>query len=417
MLTNLICDQLKPAAKAFKKADAEGLYLFVTPKGFKSWRYKYSFAGKERLLVIGAYPEIKISAARIRRNDAAKALSEGRDPGALKKLSVDALGERVFETVARKWIERKLAGKAKAEKTLSPQYASDLVRCLEVHVFPDIGRLNVDEITSRHVIELLDKILPARAEIVRRRLVKIFTYAAAMRLRPDTNPATIAAEAMDEAPQGKNFPALTKLPALVELLEKVDAAPAYAVQKLAARFLALTAARPNMVREMRWSELETNAETGRLVWTIPAARMKMRDAFTCPLSPAAVAVLDALRPLSGRGEYVFPSSRDARIPMGRTAVVRLLIRAGYRDIHVAHGFRSSFSTIMHEHHKADVDDAAIEFQLAHVIGGVKGRYNRAAYLARRTELVDEWASWIAPTLVAPAAFVGGERESAEREAA
>jgi len=200
-------------------------------------------------------------------------------------------------------------------------------------------------------------------------------------------------------------------------LEKVDAADAYAVQKLATRFIALTAARPNMVREMRWTELETDAETGRRVWTIPADRMKMRDAFVCPLSPAAVAIIDALKPLSGHGEYVFPSSRDGRIPMGRTAVVRLLIRVGYEGIHVAHGFRSSFSTIMHEHHKADADDAAIEFQLAHVIGGVKGRYNRAAYLARRTELVDEWSSWITPTLVDPVELVGGKRESFERKAA
>jgi integrase len=145
--------------------------------------------------------------------------------------------------------------------------------------------------------------------------------------------------------------------------------------------------------------------------------MKMRDAFVCPLSPAAIAVLDALRPVSGSGEYVFPSSRDARIPMGRTAVVRLLIRVGYEGIHVAHGFRSSFSTIMHETHKADADGPAIEFQLAHVIGGVKGRYNRAAYIARRTELVDEWASWITPTLVAPAELVGGKSETFERKAA
>jgi integrase len=419
MLTNLICDQLKPKAKPYKKADAEGLYLFVTPKGFKSWRYKYAFGGKERLLVIGPYPEIKLADARIRRNDALKAISEGRDPAALKKLSVDALGERVFETVARQWVERKIAAKEKAGKALVPQYATDLVRCLETHVFPSIGRLTVDEITSRHVIGLLDKIAPARAEIVRRRLVKIFTYAAAMGLRPDTNPAIIAAEAMDEAPTGTNFPAITKLAPFVEMLEAVDAFfPAYAVQKLATRFLALTAARPAMVRFMTWNEIETNAETGRLVWTIPAAKMKMRVPFTSPLSPAAVAILEALRPISGRADYVFPSSRNARIPLCECGVVRLLQLCGYANVHVAHGFRSSFSTIMHEHHKAEADDAAIEFQLAHVIGGVKGRYNRAAYLARRTELVDEWASWITPTLVDPVELLGGnKRASAERAAA
>jgi integrase len=406
MFTNLTADQLKAKAKAYKKADKDGLYLFVTPKGYKSWRYKYSFAGKERVLVLGAYPEIGLTAARIRRNDAYKAVKEGRDPGAEKKLTVGALGERVFETVARQWIARKLSAKSKADRPLSDQYATDLVRCLEAHVFPYIGRLNVDEITSRHVIELLDKIVPARAEIVRRRLVKIFTYAAAMQLRPDSNPAEIAAQAMNEAPKGRNFPALVKLPQVVELLEKVDAADAYVVQKLATRFLALTAARPNMVRGARWAELETADETGRLVWTIPAERMKARDAFTCPLSPAAVEIIEALRPISGHLDLIFPSSRDSRLPMGRTAIVRLLIEVGYRDIHVAHGFRSSFSTIMHSHHKQAADLVAIEFQLAHTIKGVAGRYNRSAYIGRRTELVDEWASWLTPTLAKPSEIIG-----------
>ena len=130
--------------------------------------------------------------------------------------------------------------------------------------------------------------------------------------------------------------------------------------------------------------------------------MKKRLDFTWPLSPAAVAIIEWMKPVAGRGEYIFPSSTDPRVPMPRTAVARLLRETGFAGRHVAHGFRSSFSTAMNEHHKGQADVVAIEVQLAHVTKGIAGIYNRALYIGRRTELVDEWAGLLAPTLAKPA---------------
>lgn len=68
MLTVTKARQAKPKDKDCKLADAGGLYLFVTTKGFKSWRLKYRFADKEKRLTFGAYPEVSLLEARERRD-------------------------------------------------------------------------------------------------------------------------------------------------------------------------------------------------------------------------------------------------------------------------------------------------------------------------------------------------------------
>src|SRR5580658_6393471 len=75
----------KPRTKLYKLADGEGLFLVVMPTGSKYWLLRYYFAGKEKLLALGVYPEITLADARERRADARKALAVGNDPGEVKK--------------------------------------------------------------------------------------------------------------------------------------------------------------------------------------------------------------------------------------------------------------------------------------------------------------------------------------------
>lgn len=71
MLTDRACRSAKPKDRAYKLADAKGLYLYVTPTGFRSWRWKYRFAGIEKRLTFGAYPEVSLAKARQKRDEAA----------------------------------------------------------------------------------------------------------------------------------------------------------------------------------------------------------------------------------------------------------------------------------------------------------------------------------------------------------
>ena len=100
----------KPRAKAYKIADGEGLFLLITPSGSKYWRLKYFFAGKEKLLAFGVYPEVSLAEARERRAQARKVLAAGNDPGEAKKEAkrlVTLKSANAFDVVAREWFEKR----------------------------------------------------------------------------------------------------------------------------------------------------------------------------------------------------------------------------------------------------------------------------------------------------------------------
>ena len=75
----------KPGAKAIKLADGGGMFLLVTPAGGKLWRLKYRVDGREKLLAIGAYPEIGLGEARRRREEARELIALGKDPAREKQ--------------------------------------------------------------------------------------------------------------------------------------------------------------------------------------------------------------------------------------------------------------------------------------------------------------------------------------------
>ncbi|WP_346771134.1 tyrosine-type recombinase/integrase [Commensalibacter nepenthis] len=167
-------------------------------------------------------------------------------------------------------------------------------------------------------------------------------------------------------------------------IDTVDRTPAHPVTKLALRFLSLTAVRPNEVRGMSWEEIKGD------VWVIPAERMKMRKEHQVPLSRQAIEVLEVVKVFTGHGGLVFPNSRTIMKPMSENAMGYLLNRAGYKGIHVPHGFRASFSGIMNE--KYPNDRNIIDLMLAHApTNTVEAAYNRAEHLDRRKILSQIWA--------------------------
>ncbi len=100
----------KPKPKPYKMSDGEGLFLLVTPSGSKYWRMKYFFAGKEKLLALGVYPEICLADARERRAQARRMLAAGKDPGEAKKEArrvAEVSSANTFEVVAREWFDKR----------------------------------------------------------------------------------------------------------------------------------------------------------------------------------------------------------------------------------------------------------------------------------------------------------------------
>lgn len=407
ILTDTKCRAAKAQERAYKLSDAHGLYLFVTPAGHKSWRWKYRIAGKEKTLTIGAYPEVSLAQARMAREAAAKEHRDGLDPSRVKKQQA----ETTFESIARGW-------HASKEKVWATHHWNNVLNTFVKEAFPIIGHLPITKVRQAHVLQVLDPMQKRgavdQAHRLRQRMSDVFLDAISRGLAED-DPAAMVRKAL--APVIKrNYPALTSIEDARKLLQKDAEKPGWPTTKLATRLLALTAARSEALRFSEPHEFEGLNGTAPL-WRIPAAKMKLSALerekkeleFIIPLSRQAAETVQAAMRLASPGPYVFPTARYPRLPLGEAALAMRYRSMGYGGIHVPHGWRTTFSTIMNEraeriwraagHTNASPDRLIIDLMLAHQQDGVESIYNRAAYMERRRELAQEWADLLCKDLM------------------
>jgi integrase len=418
MLTDKAVRAAAPKDKTYKVSDSGGLFLHISPKNHKSWRFKYRLEGKEQLLTLGVYPEVSLAEAREKRNDARKLLREGRDPRVAAKrtkLRGNSGIFQSFEQAAREWHEVQ-------KPKWKPVHANDVITSLERDIFPHLGKMPMDVIDKPLLLSILKKI-EGRGSIetarrVKQRVAAIFRFVNAHGAGLE-NPANDINDALAPLPPSKRYPALLEVNAIQRMLADIDRAGASPVTRLASRFLALTAQRPGMVRHMEWSEISgvdwgnPAADLNEALWTVPADKIKQElhlrsdEAFEhkIPLSRQAIETLRAVRLFTGRAPYVFPNARSGTAAMTENAIGYLYNREGYKGRHVPHGWRSSFSTIMNEQAERELgtdlkllaDRLIIDLMLAHTPAGVSAtelRYNRARYVDRRRELAQRWADMI-----------------------
>lgn len=410
MLTDAAFRNAKPRAKSYKLADGESLFLFVSPTGARIWRWKYRLAGREKLLTIGRYPAVSLQAARRARDQARELLEQGTDPSLAKQAQKQiSLAEQLdtFEKVARAWH----GSKAKA---LSPRYSAAVLARLEANVFPQIGATPIRSITPATILALLRRIEKRgahdMAHRIRNHISDVFVWAIASSLA-ETDPAAIIRKAL-EPTDPRLRPAMVKIEDARRVLTTTEQSPtAHWATKLASRLLALTAARPGVVRLAERSEFEGLGGTQPL-WRIPAAKMKLtrqrkRDVtweFVIPLSAQAVAVVQAALSLSLSPQWLFPGVGRWTRPISDSTLSKLYRESGFAGQHVPHGWRSSFSTIMNERAALagrDGDRAIIDLMLAHAQDGVEPIYNRASYMPRRREIAQEWADLLIRNMASP----------------
>jgi len=98
LLTNTEVRTAKPGEKPRKLADGGGLYLLVNQAG-KYWRWKYRYQGKEKVMALGRYPDVTLTQARERHQQARAVLAGGADP--MEQVRQPAAKVLTFEDVAR----------------------------------------------------------------------------------------------------------------------------------------------------------------------------------------------------------------------------------------------------------------------------------------------------------------------------
>lgn len=378
---------LKPAEKPFKISDSKGLYVLVTPNGSRLWRLAYRFQGKQKLLALGAYPDVSLRAAREGMEAAKDLLSEGVDPGMARKTAKRkkrVADGHTFRSVADEWFDSQKARWADS-------YSGRLRSRLDDDLLAELGDRPIASIEPIEVLDAIRKIEKRGAVEMARRVMQmasaVFRYGVATS-RCVRDPTADLRGALKAAGPVKHRSAIAadELPDFMARLEAYDGD---ILTKLALKLVLYTFVRTAELRFAEWKEFE-NLDGEEPLWRIPAGRMKMRRVHLVPLAPEAVAVLLQLRPLSGKSGWLFPAPTRSKV-ISENTMLYALYRMGYHGRATVHGFRSTASTVLNENH---FNRDWIEAQLAHVDGSVRSIYNAAEWLPGRREMMGWWATYL-----------------------
>ena len=387
LLSDIRVRNAKPKLTPYKIADGQGMYLLVQPGGGKYWRLNYRFAGKQKTLALGTYPEVGLGAARKKRLEARELLAMHPPVDPMLKRKADRresarLASNTFASIAREWWELK-------RDAWSPGHADAVMARLEAELFPPLGARPIMEIDApelldavravekRGALEIASKSLVIAGQVLRH---AIATGRAKADISRDLRGALKAREVTHYAKLAES-----EMPEFLRKLEDYDGAP---LTKHAFKLMIMTFVRTGELRAARWPEFDLHKGE----WRVPAERMKMRCEHIVPLSRQALAELEAIRVYSGNREYVFPNVHNPRTFMSENTILVAIKRLGYKGRTTAHGFRGTASTILNE--QGWTPDA-IERQLAHgEKDKVRAAYNSAQHLPERRKMMQAWADYL-----------------------
>jgi len=397
VLTSKTVEKLAKAAMAGLTNDGDGLYFKVGKTGGTSWIFRFKIAGKSRDMGLGRYPEVGLAEARDKATEARKLSKAGTDPLAVRdaeretqRITRQAEAARAvsFREVASAYIAAHRAGWKNAK------HAQQWESTLATYAHPTIGALPPQDVTTGHVLEILQPIWttkPETASRVRNRIELVLDAAKARNLRQGENPARWRGHLDKLLPKRskvrvvKSHAAMAwgELPTFMAELAKQEALSARALE-----LTILTACRTSEILNATWGEIDLNSRT----WTIPSERMKAGKAHRVPLSDAAMGMLDRVPHLEG-ADYLFPGTKDGK-PLSNQAMTMTLRRMGKGHLTV-HGFRSTFRDWAAE--CTPYPREVCELALAHRIAdGAEAAYWRSDIFEKRRALMEDWARYVLP---------------------
>jgi integrase len=393
-LSNALTPLAVKNAKPGRHADGGGLHLLVKETGARSWVYRFMLKGKSRDIGLGAAGQggISLADARTARDALRLKVKAGIDPleerrreatEALAAAQAAAIAGITFKAVAEAYISANEAG------WRNDKHRQQWRNTLASYVYPAMGELPVAEIGTAHVLKILEPIWqdkPETASRIRGRIETVLDAAKARGYREGENPARWRGHIAQILPprsrltrgHHKAMP-YEAIPAFMAKLREREAMAALALE-----FVVLTATRTSEVLGATWAEVDLD----KAIWTVPASRMKAGKEHRIPLSPRAVEILEAVKPL-GKA-CPFPADKGGKLS---TMAMSMLLRRMKLECTV-HGFRSGFRDWAAE--STGYAHEVCEMALAHVIGNKsEAAYRRGDLFDKRRRLMAEWASYCA----------------------
>ncbi|MDS1677061.1 tyrosine-type recombinase/integrase [Escherichia coli] len=399
-LTDKQVRSAQPSTKPYKLTDSLGLYLLVKPNGSRTWYLKYRYEGKESRMSFGAYPETSLAVAREKRDQTRRILKSGLNPSQQRRSEKNTVDEsRTFKYIATLWHTDCL-------KIWSEGHANKILVCLQRYVFPDIGEMDIANIETRHLAQLIRSIdnkgVHDVASRVRQYLTKIMRHAIQKGLIK-YNPA-FDLDGVVTPVVAQHHPALP-LKRLPELLDKMsNYKKGRELTRLALELNLHVFLRSSELRLARWDEFNLKAR----IWTVPEKRemvkgvkfsergAKMKDEHLVPLSVQAVALLEQIKEITGESVFVFAGAHSLDKPMSENTINKALHVIGYdtKTEICGHGFRTMACSALNESGLWSKD--AIERQMNHKErNGVRAAYvHKAEHLEARMEMMQWWSDYL-----------------------
>lgn len=399
-LTDKQVKALKATDKPVFDSRVPGLFITPTATGGKwTLRFTSPITMKRRDAGLGTYPQTSISDVRQNALTMRKMLDAGIDPIEQRKAdkaasyaaAEAAASALTFEKAARQ-VHKELKPSWKNKK-----HAAQWLTTLETHAFPKFGSKRLDAVTPKDCADALRPIWNAKPETAsrtRQRMDVVFKWAWAHDY-VSANPVAVVDRILPKqnakpehqpAMPWRDVPAFVRAHLVVRLPGDSTRA--------ALEMLILTGCRSGEIRNAEWTEFDLE----RKVWSIPAARMKMKELHRVALSDRAVAIIEYLKEHAQHEDLVFPAPRGKVLSdMTLTALLR---RVDARSdtpgrLATAHGFRSSFRDWASENGYArDLAERA----LAHAVANkVEAAYHRTDLLEQRRPMMQAWADHVCST--------------------
>jgi integrase len=401
-LSDLTVRQAKAAGAAYTLGDIDGLSLNVSPNGGKSWHFRYCWAGKQKRISLGTYPEVSLRQARLARDEARSLLSKGVNPRVHRKqqkLAARQADEYTFRVVFMNWMERYQLEISTGKRSTHER----IMRTFRKDVLPFLGKLPIHEIRRPDLLEVVGRVerrdALTTAQSIRGWLRQMFRYALVTVPGLEYNYATdLDVVAVPQRPARHNpFLRLAELP---ELLRALRNYPGKEETRAALRLLLLTGVR---TAELRYATPE-QFDLERGLWSVPPENVKqlqrkMRKAggklrdmppYLVPLSTQAVGLVrDLLRNARPGQPYLLAHRNDPEKCVSVTTLNAGLRRLGFFGRLTAHGLRGTLSTALNE---IGYPRAWVEAQLSHADPNpVRAAYNHADYVEQRRRMMQDWA--------------------------
>jgi integrase len=393
-LTDQTVRQAPATGRDYTLSDVEGLALFVSATGAKSWHCRFSWARKRARISLGPYPELGLKEARDLRDGVLTLVAEGTDPRVHRReqrQAAVASAENSFASVFQQWRNFK----ALRLKTGRQSTLSQIDRIFPKDVLPWIGALSIFKVTRTDLVQVLRRVerrgALSTAEKIRTWLDQLFRYAM-VEVNFDTNPAGELDMVAVPQPPATHNPYLTmgEMPAFLGTLRRYGGD---INTQLGLRLLLLTGVRTIELRSATPEQFKLDVG----LWVIPCGIVKQLQVrqrkerkeippYIVPLSRQAIAIVNYL--LAARqpvDRYLLPHRSDPLERISENTLNRALHRMGYQDQLTGHGIRATISTALNE---LGYEEKWVEAQISHADSDP---YNHAKWVEERRRMMQDWA--------------------------